>query len=269
MPHPKNVEEREARKVTFDQIADLYNRARPRYPDEIFNDLFKIAALPRQPDILEIGCGTGQASISLAARDANLTCVELGENMARLAHRNLQPYEKASVEISAFEDWEPGGRTFDLVFASSAWHWLDHAIAYPKVASILKDQGALAILSNNHAYPAGYDPLFDEIQEIYIKYMGSTRTWPPEPPESLQDKREEIQQSGMFDRVEVKRYLWSQEYAAVSYVEMLATYSDHIMMEPSNRESLEHEIEQLILSRPNGTIRKDYQSILHVAWPNK
>ncbi len=266
MPHPKNVEDREARKVTFNEIAELYDRARPSYPDIIFDDLFSITNLGLGADVLEIGCGTGQASVSLATRKANLTCVELGENMAQLARLNLAHCETAKVVVSTFEDWDPAGQEFDIVFASSAWHWLDHAVAYPKVISILKDTGALAILSNNHAYPSGYDPLFDEIQKCYVRHMGSTKTWPPEPPEALPDKREEIEQAGVFGQIEVRRYMWSREYRAKEYVEMLATYSDHIMMEPASRAALEAEIERLIRQRPGQTVRKDYQSILHVAW---
>lgn len=45
---------------TFDEAADLYDRARPRYPQALVDDLVRAAGLGPGSRVLEIGPGTGQ-----------------------------------------------------------------------------------------------------------------------------------------------------------------------------------------------------------------
>jgi ubiquinone/menaquinone biosynthesis C-methylase UbiE len=55
MSHPR----RRHLKVTFDQAAEVYDRARPRYPERLFDDLVSLAGLGPRARLLEVGCGTG------------------------------------------------------------------------------------------------------------------------------------------------------------------------------------------------------------------
>ena len=71
---------------TFDEIAELYDRARPHYREELFDDLFRLSEIaPKTARILEVGSGTGRATEPLARRGCKVVCVELGANLARLA----------------------------------------------------------------------------------------------------------------------------------------------------------------------------------------
>lgn len=51
----------------FDEVPELYDRARPTYPDELFADLTAITGVNERSSVLEVGCGTGQATRSLAS----------------------------------------------------------------------------------------------------------------------------------------------------------------------------------------------------------
>jgi len=53
----------------FNEVPELYDRVRPAYPGELFADLVAITGLDRRSPVLEVGCGTGQATRSLAAPD--------------------------------------------------------------------------------------------------------------------------------------------------------------------------------------------------------
>jgi len=75
----------------FNDVAELYDRARPTYPEPLFGDLFSISGLGPASAVLEIGCGTGQATRALARRCGSLTCIELGARLAALARQNLGP----------------------------------------------------------------------------------------------------------------------------------------------------------------------------------
>ena len=98
---------------TFDQAAELYDRARPRYPPALFDDLAALAGIGPGSRVLEIGPGTGQATVALAERGYRVVAVELGAQLAAVARRNLARFPSVEVVTAAFEDWPlpPGSRS--------------------------------------------------------------------------------------------------------------------------------------------------------------
>lgn len=46
----------------FDEVPDLYDCVRPAYPDGLIADLVAIAGVDDRTSVLEVGCGTGQAT---------------------------------------------------------------------------------------------------------------------------------------------------------------------------------------------------------------
>lgn len=59
----------------------------------------------------------------------------------------------------AFETWQPPlGQRFDLVFAATAWHWIDPAVRYQRAFDFLRPGGHLAFWSAAHVLPEGGDP---------------------------------------------------------------------------------------------------------------
>jgi SAM-dependent methyltransferase len=255
---------RDKLKRTFDRAAELYDKARPEYPNQIFDDLFALGALDHDTAVLEVGCGTGQATRHLARRGCRVVCVELGENLAAVARRNLEPFPHVEVVASAFESWESRDSGFDMVFAASSWHWLDPELRYAKTARVLKPAGILAIVDSGHAFPDGFDPFFTEIQKCYEAIGEPHLEWPPPRPEEEPDRREEIERTGLFEVVSIKRCVWTVDYGADRYIDVLNTYSGHIAWEQSKRDKLYAEIRRLIGQRPDGRVRKHYLSILHI-----
>src|SRR5262249_52279557 len=158
-------------------------------------DLFALARLSSSSSVLEIGCGPGKASVSLARRGCALTCIEPGEHMAAIARRNLKDFGSTRVIQAAFEDWDPSGARFDTVFAASSWHWLDPDTRYSKAAGLLKPGGVLAIVSMSHAFPEGFDPIFTEIQRCYDAAGRGLPKWTPPVPDDVPDLREEIERT--------------------------------------------------------------------------
>jgi len=253
--------EREQRAKSFDAVAELYDRARPAYPEEIFDDLFVLAGLGASSSVLEIGCGPGKASVSLARRGCSLTCVEPGAHLVEVAKRNLTDFLNARVVLGTFETWV-AQESFDAVFAAASWHWLDPEARYTRAVSLLRPHGVLAIVTMAHAFPRGFDPIFSEIQPFYIAIGKGLPKWPPPPPEEVPDLREEIEKTGLFFPAEVKRYLWTVNYTADEYVDTVNTHSDHRVMSTAQRDKLFTDIKAQIGSR---SVKMHYQAILHVA----
>jgi len=171
-----------------------------------------------------------------------------------------------TIDVAPFEMWEAEPESFDLVYAATAWHWVDPKIRYGKAHRLLRRRGSLAFWSALHAFPADFDPFFAEIQEVYDELGESFEgEWPPAPPDEVPDDVAEIEASGLFDDVHVERYVWERRYTAEEYIALLDTFSGHIAMEPDKRERLYAEIRRRLASRPDGLVRRHWFAVLHVA----
>jgi SAM-dependent methyltransferase len=106
---------------TFDEAAELYDRARPGYPPEPFNDLSDVADLRPGARILEFGPGTGKTTVPLAERKFQITAVELGPNLAAVARRMLARFPNVAVTVAAFEDFPLPSEPFDAVVSATAF----------------------------------------------------------------------------------------------------------------------------------------------------
>jgi len=258
-------ESRDRLRGTFDSAAGLYDAARPSYPKQLFDDLVELGELEPGSRLLEIGCATGKATRPLLERGFSVVCVEMGEHLAAHARRKLAglPVE---IHVAPFEAWEAEPESFDLAYAATAWHWVDPAVAYRKVHRLLRSRGHLAFWSALHAFPPDFDPFFTEIQEVYDaigeSYDGE---WPPLPPENVPDDREEIEASGFFDEVKIRRYVWEESYSAEQYIDLLSTFSGHIAMDDQKRKRLYGEIRERINGRRVPRVQRHWYAILHVA----
>jgi SAM-dependent methyltransferase len=252
---------------TFDTAADRYHRARPGYPEQLFDDLVRVAGLQPGDHVLEIGSGTGKATEPLARRGFRVTCLELGEHLAAESRRNLRQWPHVSVINASYDEWEPPpGERFDLVFAATAWHWLDPTIRYRRARELLRPDGHLAFWGATHVFPDGGDPFFREIQQVYDEIGEGLPGDVIQPrPGELPDDRADIEASGCFDDVQVRQYDWEISYDAASYIDLLETFSGHIAMAPDRRARLYGAIRSRLAVRPEAILRRHWGAVLHVA----
>jgi len=258
--------DRERLRQTFDTSAALYQRARPNYPDELFADLIAVTGLTRGERLLEVGCATGKATLPLARRGFAITCIELGAHLAAGARHNLVGLDVQVIE-GRFEDWRPSpGEPFALVFAATAWNWIDPVVRYVRAWQALRPGGHLAFWNADHVFPLGGDPFFREIQEVYDGIgeglpLGNPWTRPGE----LAEQGAEIEASGLFEVVHVRHFDWERVYEAEGYIELLNTFSGHIAMEDWKRERLYSEIRRRLSRRPDRAVRRHWGAVLHIA----
>src|SRR5690242_10240238 len=105
------------------------------YPDRLFEDLVAHSNIRPGGRVLEIGCGTGQATIPLAERGFHIMAIELGTELSRLAREKLARYSSVKVITGRFEDVDLDVGAFDLVFSAQAFHWIDPQVGFSKVAA--------------------------------------------------------------------------------------------------------------------------------------
>ncbi len=258
--------DRERLRQTFDAIAGDYQEARPEYPDSLYEALLALTGVRPETDALcEVGCASGKATLPLARRGFAITCVELGAALAAEARRNLAPFPRVKVDNAPFETWSPasGEPPFGLVYAATAWHWIDPAAKYQRAADLLRPGGHLAFWEGFHVHPADVDPFFSELQPVYEE-IGSGG-WAPLTLEDLPSLSAEVGGTGLFDEPTVRRFQWEVRYTADSYIRLIDTFSSNLVMEPWQRERLNGEVRRLLAARPSGVVRRHWGAALHVA----
>jgi SAM-dependent methyltransferase len=257
--------EREELRTMFEQVPELYERARPTYPEALFDDLVELAGLAEGARVLEIGCGTGQATLPLARRGYSILCVELGAGLAAAARRNLAPFPNVEVVHANFESWEPERGGFDAIVAFTAFHWVDPELRYVKAARLLREDGSLGVAGSLHVQRPGGDTFWADVQEDYDAITPSPDNRPPPLPDEIDDLRDEIEASGHFEYVASRRYVWDQPYSADEYISLLDTYSGHRALDDERRTQLYDRIRRRIEARPGGRVTKTYITMLNVA----
>jgi SAM-dependent methyltransferase len=252
-------------RTTFEEVPELYDRARPLYPPELFEDLAAYAGLEAGSRVLEIGCGTGQATLPLAERGLEVVCVELGAGLAAIARRRLARFPRVEVVHALFEDWEAEEASFDAAVAFTAFHWVDPDVKYAKPARLLRPGGELGVAETDHVQVEGGDPFWAEVQADYDAVVPSDENRPPPRPEEVGDLRAQIEETGLFGDVEVRRYLADVTYSAEEYIGVLDTYSPNRAMEPAKRERLFELIRWRVEAQSGGRVRKTYLFTLNLA----
>ena len=257
--------ENEALRETFNAAAQDYDAIRPGYPAQLIEDVIVLSALPEQGRALEIGCGTGQATLPFARRGLSILCLDIGPDLLAVAREKLRDFPRVQFQNVSFEEWPVCEGCFDLVFSATAFHWIPREIGYAKAAQALKPGGALAVFLNQH--PPPYTGFFDEVEPIYRQIIPEWSD-PAERPSIeavIQETFETIQASGLYAAVTLRTYAWTRTYSTREYIQLLNTYSNHLSLDESRRCSLYQSIADLIERRFDGKVERPYLSVLYLA----
>jgi SAM-dependent methyltransferase len=249
-----------ARARSFDEVPELYQAARPGYPEELFETIVSGGRLEAKAPLLEIGCGPGTATASFARRGFRIVALEPGPALARIAGRNLAAFPEVQILNQRFEDWPLEREGFDLVYAAQSFHLIAPATRVAKAARALRPGGLLALFGNR---PLAGDPgIRGAIQRAYQAHAPELASnvapaaWPPGP----HPFEDECRGAGVFGSLECFRFAWSRPYTAAQYGGLLRTFSDHRMLPPARLEALVEQVERAIAER-GGTFEVPY-----VAW---
>jgi SAM-dependent methyltransferase len=122
--------------LAFEDLVEDYDAARPHYPQALYD------ALGPMHDCLELGAGTGIASVELATR-GRLVVSDLGP---RMLAKGLAKHGRPAVVCRA-EALPFAGSAFDTVCGAQMWHWTDEPAA-EEVARVLRPGGRLLLWWN-------------------------------------------------------------------------------------------------------------------------
>ena len=128
----------------FDRVARTYDEARPAYPQALWDVLTDERVLLPGADVLELGAGSGQATVPLLDAGARVTAVEPGPALAGMLRERISVREAVVVEAVA-EELELAGAAYDAVVAATSFHWLDRDVLLPRLHATLRPEGLLAV----------------------------------------------------------------------------------------------------------------------------
>lgn len=249
----------------FDDAAERYHRVRPRYPEAIFGAIARFGGLGPGDRVLEIGCGSGQATVALAHRGYRVVAIELGPALADLARRDLASFPDVDVVTADFETHPLPDEPFDAVVSATAFHWIDPEVRVARAAAALRMGGTLALVATDHV-AGGTTPFFADAQDCYLRFDPSaTPGFRLPDPADIDAEVEEIERTGLFGPVEVLRFETEVAYASSEYRDLLQTYSDILALDDDAREGFLDCIAALIDDRFGGRIVKRYLRTLRLA----
>lgn len=260
-----NTNARLSRGSAFGEAACDYGAVRPGYPRRLVDAVIRRAALDSQSMVLEIGCGTGQATTAFAAQGYAMLCLEPAPEIAKLAAHNLARFPRVQVRTETFEHADLESERFGLVLAATALHWIDPMIRWEKAARVLRPAGTVAILTNAHPMPlVGF---FERVQDVYravapeLALAGdtsATERWAAE-------LHAELVHSPHFEAVEFLCERWQKPFARDEYLALLNTFSPHRRLDEEKRNQLFAEIGHLIDAEYGGSVEQPYLTMLSMA----
>ena len=257
------------RRLSFGSVAELYDRARPSYPDALVDDVLEFAAAGEGDLALEVGAGTGKATALFARRGLRIHALEPSAEMARVARAKLSGSPNVTIEEVEFERWEPERRS-KLLFSAQAWHWVDSEVGYARAREALEPGGVLAAFWN---WPLWEDcPLRAELDQAYRRVapeLEGTLGWGPMHPQAQEREWWRNSVFGLrsatgFEPSEPRLYRWSQDYSTEEYLTLLQTHSDHITLPHAERKALLEAVGEVV-DRSGGKLTLGHVTILWLA----
>jgi SAM-dependent methyltransferase len=214
-------------RVGFESDSDVYERARPTYPDQAVRTLETTTGIVAGSRVLDLAAGTGKLTRQLHADGATCIAVEPSASM-RTVFRRVVP-GVAAVGGTA-EAIPLATDSVDAVVVAQAFHWFDPPRALPEITRVLRPGGWLALIWNERDQS---DPAMAEL--VRISKWDLCQPYP-----AGMDFGEVIDGSGLFGPVERTMVPFVQYLDLNAYVEQVASRSYvQVLPEPERRSLLE------------------------------
>ena len=268
----------EGRGLVFDGVAEDYDRVRSAYPDELVDHAVAAGKLGAGSRVLEIGCGTGKLTRALVARGLRVDAVDPGAQMIAVARRSV-PEGTVVFHVGRFEKVSLPTGAFDGAFSATAFHWLDPAVSWRKVAGLLRPGGLLALVT--HA--SGASDMGDEFLAAWREFVPEAPKWQYRGAEEIragvEARRDNVSEvwawltfrglgrreaASWFEPAEIATWPVEREETADEALALVRTTSSYLALDPLRRAGLEGRLAAAI-ARAGGSFRSTMHAVLVTA----
>ncbi len=238
---------------TFGTIPDLYDAVRPGYPATLMTPI-----LERVPDtgtvrLLEVGCGTGQATRLFAPLQQPILATDLSPDLITVARERLAPFPNVQFAVGAFEELPLPDAAYDLLFSAQAFHWIDLVVGLPKAHRVLTPGGTLALFWNFTDYEA--TPLLTQIRNLCLHHVPGLARWPDASAAHFaafsNSWLDALRDAGSFLAITATVMTDTLEYSHIRFQQLLSTYSWVQTQPPTVQAALFRDLAALLRGTPD------------------
>ena len=269
----RDVSNDQERRLSFGSVAEQYDRHRPSYPAEMVDAVLAYAHAQPGDRVLDVGAGTGRATLLFAQRGMRLTAIEPDPGMAAVASQQAATAGLTIETLNTdFEAADLPPDRFQVLISGTAWHWVTPGLRNRLAAQVLRPGGALAPFWNrpqwgdNPLRPA-IDAVYREVDELFAARPGGPMN-PCGAPAEIKSASEwhelEFRGNRDFTDVDTRAYQWWQRYTTKEYLALLGTHSDHILLPAPARRRLFDGVGAAI-DAVGGSFELAYQTLLCLA----
>ncbi len=242
----------EYRKV-FDTIPEEFDRYRPKYSQELFDNLIAYAKIGPGKKVLELGPGTGQATDPVLDTGCEYHAIELGEHLCAKMKEKYGERANFSIVNDDFITHDFGSQQFDMIYSAATIQWIPEAVAFSKTFSLLKEGGTLAMLATSGDYRSTNEALYQEIQKVYDSYF--------KPEKFYKDMKEPFDYKHAtdygYEDFERRDFYGERSFSADEYVAFCGTHCDHIVIPEPYKSQFFTGLKNAVLAQGNRIVFKD------------
>jgi SAM-dependent methyltransferase len=218
---------RDRYRLSFDTVADTYERTRPPYAAEALAFITERLPLRR---VLDLGAGTGKLTRQLVALGADVVAVEPGDAMRAVLER-VVPEARAlagSAERIPLPD-----ASIDVVTVGQAFHWFRADEALVEMHRVLRPGGGYALLWNRWDDD---DPLLHELNDLIERLR----------PEGTNEGPEVLAASPLFGTPEERSFRHTERLDADTIAGRVASVSAVAAASPEAQARVEARVRALV-----------------------
>ena len=255
----------------FDDVAEAYDEVRRGYPDALVDAALLRGGLAAGSPVVEVGCGTGKLTESLAGRGLAVEAVDPGARMIEVAHRRVGGSSLVRFHVGRFEEVDLPDGSFDAVFSATAFHWIDPAVGWRKAARLLRPGALLALLTHRTVADERTAAVDAGFRQLWAEYTPDTAAWPPlrdgetlladaegqrdnvsEVWDGLHDGRHGLavpEAAELFEAAEVRTESETVEETAEQALALLRTTSTYLRIDRSRQPAFEEDVHALFAAQ--------------------
>lgn len=210
----------------FNNAADEYAHGRFGYPKELYACINNFAHFSSDSTILEIGAGNGIATAEINDNwHPHLYALEPSENLFKLLQKECAKKTNITCIHDTFEQFTTSLR-FDGILSATAFHWIQPDVKFMKTASLLTENGVLAVYWNN--YFVADDKLFNTIQDIHRRFnpsAGNANDMKLLQRQKIDNRKREIEKNELFSLVHHEEWNYTKILSTNAYIQLLQSFS--------------------------------------------
>jgi SAM-dependent methyltransferase len=211
----------------FASAVEPYARYRTGYPAHLVDRLAALVGLERDGTAVDVGCGSGQLAIPLAAHAGRVIAIDPLAGMLEIGRAKAEAAGLRNItwllgDSSRLDQLVPRGA--HLATFAASFHWTDRAQVVRGLDRLL-DAGAHIVTINNDLADADDPDWVRAVNALRVDYLGEHHTDATDRYTSAPISHHDVLAGSPFSDVERLTWAWERQLTVEDAVGLQFTYS--------------------------------------------